>query len=229
MSLFVLVATPPTKANAGPGWAGCFALCMTGCIAGSWLLASVGCTVACTATCTPFIASCFGSDTKIKVLKNGQEIIESIHAIHSGDWVQTLREGNPVWTKLIENKRTAGEFEFIQITAEQKTNGKIYQIQVTPEHGLVLINQDGDKTIDAAEHLQIGDKVLSAEGDVIDVIDVNRLILNEKYTLVTEDGTILGSGIFVTTLCNEEIVDGEKLFDATIKKWRDIHNFSGIH
>jgi hypothetical protein len=91
---------------------------------------------------------------------------------------------------------------------------------------LVLINDEGEKTIDSARNIRTGDRMISSNGDIVSVIDVSTVTMDEKYTLETSKGTVLAADLLVTTICNEELSGEKHLFEATIKDWCIRHNFS---
>ncbi|MBH1989341.1 MAG: hypothetical protein I8H75_06045 [Myxococcaceae bacterium] len=183
------------------------------------------CMVACAATI--FIpAACFSKKTQIKVLHNKEIVENKIENITSGDMVLTVKNKKPSWTKVLRNIRTEGQFEFIRITLQGIGNDNHSEVMVTPEHGLILVQDNGDTSIDSAENLVIGDKMIGSSGEIFLVMNLARIVLNEKYTLETIDGTVLASDLFITTLCSNEVVGGERPFESTMKDWRLKHNFS---
>jgi hypothetical protein len=150
-----------------------------------------------------------------------------IGAIVSGDILLTMKDGKSFWTKVLRNIKTDGEFKFLQITTKNMIDGTTKKIQVTPEHGLILLSDQGVKTIDSARNARVGDKIIAMNGDTLDIVSIFNTVLNEKYTLETIEGTVLASDLFVTTICSGEIAGGERLFEETMNNWRLKHNFSG--
>ncbi|MBH2006833.1 MAG: hypothetical protein I8H75_05815 [Myxococcaceae bacterium] len=242
LAVFALfsILLSPTPARAG---AACFGACAIACcstaggpaaFAGPLGIAVglTGCTGICMVACATaaFIPpACFADETKISVLEQGIRIEKDVKDIIVGDLVSTLKNEKLSLTSVLRNQKTQGRFEFVQITFEDLQNGMPKRILVTPEHGLVLSNENNELTIDSAEHINAGDRMLSADGIALLVTDIAIVTKNEKYTLETVDGTVLASDLFVTTMCNEEVIGGERLFEPTMKNWRMKHNFSEAH
>jgi len=222
MSSAVLLLLPK-KAEAGPAMPACLALCAEICLP----TAPGGLTyAACMALCTPgCYVSCFSNETMINVFINGEEIKKHIGEVNIGDMVLTSNYGKNEYTKVLRNIKTEGNFEFMQITAQNPYNiSHIQKIQVTPEHGLVLGHEDSPMTIDTAAHIQIGDTLHGPNEERLSVIDISRAVLDSKYTLETCDGTVLASDFYVTTVCNEVVAGGEHLFGSIMDEWHSNHS-----
>lgn len=219
-ALFLFSATilAPSSANAGPFFLACVSLCAAG--SGGVLPLAAACVAA---TCWGF---CFGSGTQITVLNNDEITTKNIEDVLSGDRVLTLKDGKKSWTRVIRNVRSEGKFEFIEITAKNLANGSHKEIRVTPEHGLVLSNSVGQLTIDAAGHLQVGDRIMDSDKNNLVVTHISHTYGDDKYVLETVEGTVLASDLFMTTICDEEVSGGEKLFESTMNSWKIRHNFS---
>ncbi len=158
-------------------------------------------------------------------IENGVEVKKNIGLIGSGDFVRTLIDGELKWTKVLKNTKTEGFFEFVQISAQGKDALNNAQLIVTPSHGLVFLSEDGNRlTLDSAEHVMRGDLLIAANGDVLHVTEVSSVKMQDKYTLETSDGTVLASDVFVSTICDEEVAGGERLWDTKMKDWHARHD-----
>lgn len=234
LCLFVMPLFISTEAKAGPWYAACVTsctvpLCAAATAAAGPLGANPGVWSAifmkCASGCAIWIAACFASDTKVTVLENGHEVDRSIDSVRSGDIVRTLKNGKSAWTKAVKNTKSEGLFEFVQIEAVNSSNNVRKQLKVTPAHGMILVSHDGSRTLDAADHLVVGDRIIASNGDILTVSHLERVQLQDKYTLETEDGTILASDVFVSTICDEEVAGGERLLDPAMKDWHERHKF----
>lgn len=226
--LFVVSLILPIHTFAGPFYGVCYPACVAACVAGGiWMIPPgasfcvTQCPVWCGAAC---LYSCFDANTTIVVLEDGREVKKNIADVHGGDMVRTLRDRELVWTKVLKNKKTEGEFEFVQIDARNITDGNYHRIRVTPVHGMVLVGEDDQLTLDAADNMLVDDKIIVSDNDILSVTEVNRVKMQDRYTLETVDGTVLASGIFVSTICDGEIVGGEQFFDSKIEDWKERHS-----
>lgn len=220
------LTTPEAKAGTPAAYAACILSCELACAGGLAITAGVAlpaylaCAAGCPAYCAPSIV-CFSEDTKLMVSQNGREVSKGIAFVHPGDMVKTLSDGNPHWTKVIGNIKTEGSFDFLQLSLRNETHILTEQLTVTPEHGMIFSN-NGRMTLNKASHVQVGDQMISAQGTK-SIMSVKPVQLDNKYTLLTTDGTVLASDIFVSTICSEEIDGGEKLFKEKMENWRNNH------
>jgi hypothetical protein len=162
----------------------------------------------------------------ITVLEGYKEHNRPITAIKEGDIVRTMNGKEPSWTKVTKIRKAIGDFEFIVVSAQSKTDMRKVQLNVTTEHGMLLRNDDGSLSIDAASNLVVGDSLATENNDVLAVTGVDKTRMGEKYILETTDGSVLASGVLVSTICGEEVSGGENLWDAKLKDWQSRHNFS---
>ncbi len=192
----------------------------------AFLKAGIKCKI-CKAACFVVCGhSCFAEGTKVTLLESDTKVDKNIESVQAGDTVLTLVGGKPAWTKVTRNLKIEGDFEFVRITTQDLKSGLQKRITVTPEHGLVTINENGELTLDAAKHLLVGDRMRAADGEELSVVDVSQVRLSEKYALETTDGTVLASDVFVSTICDEEVSAGEQLFNEKMKDWCKRHNCS---
>lgn len=223
-------ASLPVKVEAGPGFSVCFPTCVAVCVGGATAAtATIGAVAAagpCMEACmTACFSTCFSDKTTVFVKEGDQYLNRNISQVKSGDLVLTSKDNENYGTKVLRNIKTEGNFEFVQITAQNPYNTSyIQKIQVTPEHGLVLRHKDSPMTIDTAAHIQLGDTLHGSNGDTLSVIDISRTILDTKYTLETCDGTVLASDFHVTTVCNEVVAGGEHLFESVMGEWQVNHS-----
>ena len=192
--LLLLFLLLPVGTKAGPGYPACILACELACCGTLIIPVLLPIYLACAQTCpAACIASCLGSGTQIIVASEGREIEKSIETIEAGDTVLTLENGKPKWTRVLRNIKTEGKSQFIQIDAQNDDFGSNKkQLKVTPEHGMILVNEEGN-IISPAKNVQIGDKIIAENGEILSVISVAHLVMDEKYTLETFDGTVLAS------------------------------------
>ena len=220
-----LIVSLSTLVAAGPGGPACFVLCAEACAV---TLATGAGYFACYSLCVPpcFAGTCMSNETIVTAKEGEKPVSKYIEDIKSGDFVLTLKNEEQSWTKVLRNIETEGSFEFIQITAQSMSNAShTKKIQVTPEHGLVFLNNNSPMTIDTAEYVQIGDTLPDSTGDRFSVVDISRTKLDTKYTLETCEGTVIASDFYVTTVCNEVVAGGEHLFGPTMDEWQSNHSF----
>lgn len=220
---FLVLSLISSTINAGPLYPGCIVLCEAACVTASLIAGGTPaplCFMLCPSGC---VLSCFSRETQILVNEFGQVVSKDIEKVKTGDLVATKKEGEIFWTKVLRNQRSQGEFPFVEVTVKNLHDGALRQIRITPEHGLVHVGNEGQLTIDVAANVQVGDKMMGINGTSLSVVDVSNLLLPEKYTLETEDGTVLASELLMTTLCHEELSGGERLFDSTMNSWRSKH------
>lgn len=206
----------------------CQSACAASLLSGAGLLTYYPCVVGCTAAASLCAAacalSCFSSTTTVIVLENGVGVEKNIGMTHVGDYVRTLVDGKLAWSKVVKNTRVEGPFEFVQIKAQNATSQHDTQLAVTPNHGLVLIGEDGHFHLDSAKHIESGDLVAASDGDVLHVTEVSNLVMQDKYILETSEGTVLASDVFVSTICDEEVGNSEQLLSAKMKEWNIRHD-----
>lgn len=183
-----------------------------------------GCGIACSMGLFVPVA-CFSEDTQL-MIKNSNEIIEkNIKFIKRNDYVVTLnKNGNKTFTKVISNIRSVGNFEFVDITCGNGLDMK--KLKVTQNHALIVDNENEKKLI-LAKNLKIGMKLLLENNKICKINELKQIFLNEKFTIVTEDGTIFSSGIFSSTIC-DDFIDENLNFEENLEKWKNSHNFISI-
>lgn len=180
----------------------------------------------CLAACS---FACLSNGTIIMVTENGRNTSKYIQDVKSGDIVLTIKDEQPHWTKVQNNIKSEGNFDFIKITAQALNNTtNIKHLEVTPEHGLIFYHDNAPMTIKAARNIKIEDKLIDSNNNKLVVTEINQAVLNEKYTLETSEGTVLASDVFMTTLCKEEVTAGESLLGQTITDWQSRHSFDHV-
>lgn len=225
ISLLMILMLFPRSTQCGPLYPACMFACKATCIGiAIWLPVTVIGTPACIAQCfLTCIASCFHKNTTIQVLENDKAIEKNVADVHIGDMVGTLHNGAFTWTKVVRNIKKTGDFDFVQITANNETTGNHKELSVTPTHGMVLLGDDNQIMLDTANNVVIGDKIAASNGEVLTVTNIVNGTMDEQYTLETAEGTVIASGMFVSTLCAEELEGGKKPFNATIEDWQYRH------
>ena len=211
----------------------CYPACLLYCAANPLMFAGIlasggivqmGCLTGCGLACSTglFIpASCFSEDTILKVKENNNTLEKEIKNINRDDYVLTLNtNGKQIYTKVINNIKSNGDFNFVDIIC--KANSKNYELKVTEEHALI-IKKDEHKKIVLAKNLKVGMKFFMENG-LCEIKEIKQIILKDKYTLITEDGTVLSSGIYSSTICDSD-VDENLTFEQNLEKWKKNHNF----
>lgn len=177
----------------------CFPFCMSICLAGK--------------------KSCFSFDTTIQVQRNDTIKETLIYNVKENDKVLTLKNGKFIFTKVVQITKTEGNFTFYELSAKN-LKGKIKKIKLTENHGVIII-KNRTKYIIRAKNIEKGNIVLTNEG-IFRIYNVYKMIENEKYTLYTEDGTVLASNIYVSTICEPDIEESTP-FEKLMKFWRKAH------
>lgn len=234
----VALMNMPSKVSAGFGYPICITVCLSTCAVGGVAMTAAtygiaaptvmaSCMEICVTICFP---TCFSNNTTIVSRHYDQNILMNISEIKSGDKVLTINNHKPTWTEVLSNTKVEGDFKFIKLFAQNLDNtSQIKSLEITPEHGLILFNDNGPRTIDQASNLEIGDVILDSEQNKLSVFNISYSISKEKYVLLTKSSTVLASDIYVTTMCNEEVAGGEKLFSQTIDDWQSRHFFDDAH
>lgn len=206
----ICTAMGPGKFAAGFG----IALDITGCAA--------GCMVACAMELI-VPPACFSDDTYLYVIEDKKISKKNILEIEKNDIVVTLENGKKSFTKVIDNVREEGEFQFYEFEFLCQ-NEKRNILKVTSDHG--LITTDSSKKINKvklASNIKIGEFVYSKNG-ICELKNIKNYNLAHKNTIITQDGTVLASDIYVSTICDNEINEN-KSFEEIIDYWRNKHHY----
>jgi len=204
----------------------CYGICMTACIAGEIVLPPHGaplletCMVFCPAGC---VVACVSSETTIIKLQpeNQMSIIVPINEIVPGDQVRTIAEnGTMIWTTITHNILSKDNINITFIDIEFDEVDAI--LRVTPEHGLIIITKNGIKMIKQTRFIRVGEIMQTMSGTA-KIHSLKYSFAKEKYTVVTNAGTILASNIHITTICGWEIDQTEVPFESTIQNWKIRH------
>ena len=211
----------------------CFPACLVFCAANPVMFAGalasggvteIACFPGCSIACSMGLfvpAACFSEDT-ILTVKDSNKVFETeIKNIKRNDYVLTLdNNGNQMYTKVVSNIKSKGNYDFLDIICQASSGNK--ELKVTKDHSLV-VGDENKKEIILAKNVKVGMNFFINNG-LCEVKQINQIILNEKYTLITEDGTIISSGIFSSTICDSEI-DEHISFEKNLEKWKNNHNF----
>ena len=104
---------------------------------------------------------------------------------------------------VISNNRIEGDFEFIEFTL---SNGKFAEVVSTitvTSNNVMITKSDTTRSnlthnnyiVKVASDVNVGDVMISDDSSRIIVIDTKSFKLKEKYTLVTENGLAIVSGV----------------------------------
>jgi hypothetical protein len=161
-------------------------------------------------------AYCLGNETTIEVSDDGYVSQKPISEIKSGDKVFTIANHSKVLTTVVWSEKSVGVFDFDIIFIGKSI------VVVTPTHGLLKMGSEGDVLVMAtSKDVIAGDVMVTAEG-LERVLSVEHTHREEKYTLVTEEGSVLASGVLVSTMC-EDVYDVGTPFLSAVADWRRLH------
>jgi len=186
-----------------------------------------GCAGICMVACANFLwvpPACFASDTTITVsAPNGTLLDTPISAVHVDDQVLTLVDGKPVTTRVVRNVHSSGSFEFFEF--EVRSDHGVSTLKVTPQHSILLVDPLGEMRFSLPANVSVGDVMQSGNGSIGKVSHIGHSVGDEKFTLVTAEGSVLASGVLVSTICDEEIKVGVKM-DDVIYGWKLRHPYN---
>lgn len=190
----------------GIDYTGCAGVCMVACATAAWVP-----------------PACFANDTTIAVITiNGTSTEKLISDVYVGDEILTLVGGQMATTRVVHNILSTGGFDFFDITV--RTDRRLSTLRVTPEHGILLVNNNEATKMAFPEDVRLGDKMLSWDGATAVVTHIKRSTGPEKYTLVTTEGTVIASSLYVSTLCETEIRDDLDA-DVALGDWKIRHPY----
>ena len=190
-----------------------------------------GCATICMVACATLAwapPACFASDTAITVsTPNGTLLDIPISAVHVDDQVLTLIDGKPATTRVVRNVHSTGHFDFFEF--EVRSNRAVSTLKVTPQHSMLIVDPLGEIRFSRPANISIGDVMQLSDGSRGKVSHIGVSTSNEKFTLVTAEGSVLASGVLVSTICDEEIQVGVKV-DDVIHGWKLRHPYGlGVH
>ena len=136
---------------------------------------------------------CFATNTQMIVLVNNEECKKSVDEIKKGDLVLTFDGKNKIFSKVIENKKNEGIFEFYEI---QLKDGK--NISVTGNHTMIVFDNNTIKFKYACE-LKEGDLLRTNDG-LHEISKINNEMMYNSYKISTEKGTVLANDVLVSTI-----------------------------
>jgi hypothetical protein len=167
--------------------------------------------------------ACFANDTSIAVFTDDGTVLDKpISAVNIDDEVLTLVDGQPSRTRVVQNVHSTGSFDFFlfNVTSADVTT----TLKVTPQHGLLLVNKEDETGFSLPADVSIGNNMRLRDGTTGKVSGINQFIGSERYTLVTTVGTVLASGVLVSTICDEEVHTGLNM-DGVMDDWRLRHQY----
>ena len=156
------------------------------------------CYQACIGICATGPIQCFSNDTEIKVLENGKTINKKIESVKENDLVLTYDlNKKEILTFVIRNEKSEGNFDFLLIEAGNK------RLKVTNNHIIIILENNLFK-IKKAKDLNINENILTEDG-ILKINKISPFQLNTKYTLITDAGTVIANGIFVSIACENDL------------------------
>lgn len=167
-----------SMADAGVG---CFAACAIACCEAGVLsfagplgiaVTYTGCAGVCMVACATaaFIPpACFRKDTMLQVVIDGNTVGTLISQVKVNDSVLTLIDNVPIVTKVVRNEKSQGDFEFFEFQTVSLIDDNIHStLSVTPNHGMLLVSDDGNLEFAQSSDLQIGAVILTKGGATCD-------------------------------------------------------------
>jgi hypothetical protein len=143
--------------------------------------------------CPSAIPLCFSANTKMIVLENNEECKKNVTEIKKGDLVLTFDENEKIYSKVIENIKNEGIFEFYEI---QLKDGK--NISVTGNHTMIVFDNNTIKFKYACE-LKEGDLLRTNDG-LHEISKISNEMKYNSYQISTEKGTVLANDVLVSTI-----------------------------
>lgn len=228
VGLFILgLLLSPTPAISGPGAVFCVPACHTAYAA--CILGAVGATAGtmigvCIAACTLCDLACVGGTcldgSNLVTTPNGPV---PVARIKPGDLIATLSMAEEiVYTRVVKNEQVKTDdasfgFRHVHLRCGQSFN-------VTDEHILVTERPDGVLHIEQAQHIHVGDVMVTEMGARSSVSFTHSFQSPEKWTLGTVDGTALVNGVLMTTMCDDSFAELPKEYNTAMTIWRQEHD-----
>ena len=232
--IFIALLTQFVQVSSGPACVACAVPCALG--------PNPAC-IMCVVTLCPTV--CLSNTTYVPVLRNSSYGVPRYHStlvsdIRVGDYVLGVSdEMSPQATRVVLNRLTRDESSsFVTIVTAHRN------MTVTDNH-IIIHHVNGLYTPAKASDIKKGDLVVSVTGiGVTDIgvgvgssnkikhLRVEDVIVSkghERYTLVTESGTVsvgdkgaTDTSLVVTTICDQSVEEGASLGDV-LSWWREDH------
>lgn len=220
-------------------WSG---VCMIGATAGCATL-TVG-YVACmsaafTACSAATVGYCFHDNTTIDSVVETDDCLSTdpptndcivtkpVHSIMPGETVLTLgSDGSLVRTRVLHNKRHIGMAAHIKVSVMDGDHHR--NITVTENHVMMVYDDEGfsHERLLQAKDLMVGHFLRIRGSDSAGLVQhLERIVVDHKNELGTEEGTVLANNIQVTTICSD-FADLKGEANTILTSWRKSH--SGI-
>jgi len=172
--------------------------------------------------------ACLAEETVIQKFSSIDNMLIEVPVsqILPGDEIFTLnRYNDPIITRVVSNTKTEGVFMFHEFLFN--STGRCRKLRVTPDHGMILAESEQHPVprmlLSAAADVQKGHHFPTVERPA-EITHVRAVLGNNRYTLVTVEGTVLADGALVTVLCENEIKLGEEAHDV-LKVWKEKHRY----
>lgn len=152
-------------------------------------------------------------------LVNTSTGVKQVSEVAQGDFIATINDkGLTEYTQVRSNTLNHGLVDFIEITLD---DGKAFN--VTYNHIVAVERSAGNVEIDQAEHLKLGDTLVTLTGHAKASI-IRRLQQNSRWTLSTKAGSMLVNGVLVTGICADDFEVLPKNFWDALVAWRLQHH-----
>lgn len=149
---------------------------------------------------------CFHRGTLVKVLENGKIVLKKIEKIKEGDLILKSNGTSPEFAKVQKVEIGEEDCDFLKFKLKQTTGvRKTKEISVTEPHIMITFDKEGNNMrLLQARDLKLGDYMFTEDG-ISQIIKIENEKDNIKYNLVVEDGTMFANGVYVTSLCVENL------------------------
>lgn len=161
---------------------------------------------------------CFHRRTKVKVLEGGKIVEKDIKDVKSGDMVLSQHGDKVKMVKVDRNEEVEGEFDFF-VFKLKSSEGKSKELSVTENHIMIVYDENGENMrLAKAKDIKQGEHFWTEDG-LMEISEIQHEKDDKKYNLVVEQGTIYASGVFVSSLCVDNLKD-LKVLDPSTKEFK---------
>jgi hypothetical protein len=162
---------------------------------------------------------CFAGNTLVKVVENGKEIEKEIKDVKKDEMVLVHNGYEKRYAKVLDNKKSEGEFEFFVIKAKNvKDPSKTKEVTITPEHIMITFDDKKEIKLVVAKDLK-GDEIIDTEEGFHQIYEIEKKKLKDKYMLSVKGGCVFANGIFISTICSG---DNAKDLKPTLEEWKKL-------
>ena len=141
---------------------------------------------------------------------------EKIAEIKEGDLVLTYDKPNTKFVKVKKLEQKEGDFDFLKFKLKSVDDEeKSKEISVTEQHIMITLNKEGtESTLIQAKDVKVGQFFWTEDGMFV-VAEIEREKGNIKYNLSVEDGAVFADGVYVSSVCIDELNHVKAINPAT--------------